>query len=116
MAKSNEPIWWSLFSAGGVVTALFLPVLILLTGIAIPLGWIDESAFTFERMSALASHWLSRVAIFMVIMLSFFHAAHRLRYVLVDLGLARIARPITIACYGGAILGTLCALSAVVRL
>ena len=28
MAKSNEPIWWSLFSAGGVVTAFFIPVTI----------------------------------------------------------------------------------------
>ena len=37
MAKSNEPIWWSLFSAGGVVAALLVPVRIFLTGIAWPL-------------------------------------------------------------------------------
>ena len=39
MVKSNEPVWWSLFSAGGVVAALFIPITLILTGLAVPLGW-----------------------------------------------------------------------------
>ena len=31
---------WLLFSAGGVVAALVLPVLLVLFGVAIPLGWV----------------------------------------------------------------------------
>ena len=38
---ATEPFVWLLFSAGGVVAALFLPVLLLLFGVAIPLGWVD---------------------------------------------------------------------------
>jgi fumarate reductase subunit D len=41
-ARTNEPIFWSLFGAGGVVVAFVLPMLILLTGIAYPLGWLPE--------------------------------------------------------------------------
>ena len=42
MAKSNEPIWWSLFAAGGMVAALLVPITVILTGIAVPAGWISE--------------------------------------------------------------------------
>ena len=40
MARSNEPIWWSLFSSGGVVAAFFLPVTLLITAIVVPAGWL----------------------------------------------------------------------------
>jgi fumarate reductase subunit D len=42
MAKrSNEPFLWSLFSAGGVVAAFLIPILLLLYGIVFPLGIIS---------------------------------------------------------------------------
>ena len=31
---------WLLFSAGGMVAALLIPVLLLLFGVVIPLGWV----------------------------------------------------------------------------
>src|SRR5438309_1280916 len=41
MAKRPiEPLLWLLFSAGGVLAALLLPVLLLLFGVAFPLGWL----------------------------------------------------------------------------
>ena len=40
--RTAEPVLWLLFSAGGVASALFLPALVFLFGLAIPLGWIDE--------------------------------------------------------------------------
>lgn len=39
--RSAEPFLWLLFSAGGMVTALVAPVLLLLFGLAFPLGWLD---------------------------------------------------------------------------
>src|SRR5690348_12096861 len=39
--RSGEPLLWLLFSAGGVMAALFLPVLAFLFALAIPLGWVD---------------------------------------------------------------------------
>jgi fumarate reductase subunit D len=104
MARSNEPLWWSLFSAGGVVAAFFLPATILLTALAVPLGWIDG-----EQLYVLAQHPLVRLYLFVLISLPLFHAAHRLRHLVLDLGLTHAKRPVAIACYGTAIVGTLLA-------
>jgi len=109
MAKSNEPIWWSLFSAGGVVAAFLVPVLILITGIAWPLGLLPGDALQFAKMQALLSHPLTRVFCFVLISLPLFHWAHRFRFTLVDLGLKSIHTLIAVLCYGAAIVGTIAA-------
>ena len=98
MAKSNEPIWWSLFSAGGVVAALLIPIHILLFGIAGPLGMLPADTLEFSRMQALLAHPLTRLYCFVLISLPLFHWAHRFRFTLVDLGL-----------HGAAIAGTIVA-------
>ena len=38
--RQAEPLLWMVFSAGGVVAALVLPVLLFLFGVAFPLGWL----------------------------------------------------------------------------
>ena len=38
--RSAEPLLWMMFSAGGVVAALVLPMLLFLFGVAFPLGWL----------------------------------------------------------------------------
>ena len=38
MKRSNEPIFWSLFGAGGMLSALVAPILIFITGIIAPIG------------------------------------------------------------------------------
>jgi len=105
MARSNEPIWWSLFSAGGVVAAFFLPVTILITGIVVPAGWLKA-----EELRELVGHPLTRLYLFVLISLPMFHWAHRFRYVAVDLGFKRISRFLPMACYGTALVVTLLAL------
>jgi len=109
MAKSNEPIWWSLFSAGGVVAAFLVPVLILITGIAWPLGLLPGDALQFAKMQALLSHPLTRVFCFVLISLPLFHWAHRFRFTLVDVGLKSIHTLVAVLCYGAAIAGTIAA-------
>ncbi len=104
MAKSNEPIWWSLFSAGGVVSAFFIPVTIVLTGIVVPAGWIEA-----EGLRHLIAHSFTRLFLFVLISLSLFHWAHRFRYALVDLGLRNAAGILAITCYGTVVLGTIMA-------
>ncbi len=105
MANSNEPIWWSLFSAGGVVAAFFIPITIVLTGIAVPTGWISA-----ESLRQLLGHPLTRLYLFVLISLPMFHWAHRFRYVAVDLGFKRISRFLPSVCYGTALVVTLLAL------
>jgi len=94
MRRSNEPFFWSLFSAGGMVTALLMPALILVTGFLVPGEWVE-----FERLEAIVTNPLARVAIFGVAFLTFFHWAHRFRHALVEMGLRRFGQPIAIACY-----------------
>jgi fumarate reductase subunit D len=107
MAKrSIEPLLWLLFSAGGVMAALMLPVLVFLFGIAFPLGWL--SAPTHEHLLAVLRHPLSRVILFLLCLLSLFHWAHRFRYTLYDgLQIKHLNELISVLCYGGAIIGSI---------
>jgi fumarate reductase subunit D len=111
MAKTNEPIWWSLFGAGGMVSAFLLPVTVLLIGLSVAAGWLPESAFL-----NLLRHPLTRLYFFVLISLSLFHAAHRTRFTLIDIGLKSAATALAVLLYGGAILGTVLAVVFLVRL
>jgi len=111
MAKSNEPLWWSLFSAGGVVAALFVPITLILTGFAVPAGKISE-----ENMSELIHSPLTRVYLLVLISLPLFHWAHRFRYAAMDLGLKGLGAALPLFCYGTAIAGTAMALFFLVRM
>ena len=109
MKKLNEPIWWSLFSAGGMVAAMVFPILIVITGILVPLGLASEDPLNFERIHTAVSHPLVKLILFGVIALPLFHWAHRFRFTLVDIGLKNLSTVISILCYGSAIAGTITA-------
>ena len=106
MAKSNEPIWWSLFSAGGVLAAFLIPIHIFLTGIAWPLGWLPGEALDYSRVQSLLSHPVARFYCFLLISLPLFHGAHRFRFTLADLGVKGVDMLLAVLCYGAAIVGT----------
>jgi succinate dehydrogenase subunit D len=109
MAKrSNEPFLWLLFSVGGALAALLVPVLLFLYGLAFPLGWLEPPSY--QRMLALVSHPLMRPAIFAFCFLALCHWAHRFRYTLYDgLQIKHLNEVIFVLCYGGAIVGTVLA-------
>ena len=104
--KSTEACWWSLFSAGGLMAALFLPVLVVLCGVVLPWqsGEYDRRA-AYEHIHGLVTWWPVRLVLAGVIALSFFHVAHRIRHLLTDLGWRRHTAPLSLVCYGGAIAG-----------
>ena len=103
--RSNEPFLWSLFSSGGMIAALMVPVLLFLFGIAFPLGWIK--APSYGRLLELVTHPLARLALFAVCSLSLFHGAHRFRFTLYDgLQIKHLNELIAVVCYGGALAGT----------
>ena len=52
-----EPLAWLLFSAGGVMAALILPVLVFLFGVAFPLGWLAPPSYGRLRRAAVAVRW-----------------------------------------------------------
>jgi fumarate reductase subunit D len=83
MAKRiNEPFVWALFSAGGAVAALLIPVLLFLYGLAFPLGWLEPPSY--QSTLALVRPPLTRLVVFALCFLSLCHWAHRFRYTLYD--------------------------------
>src|SRR5262245_30742118 len=109
MAKETvEPFLWTLFSAGGVMAALFLPILLLLFGLAFPLGWVTPPSQ--EHLLAVVGHPLPRLVLFGVCTLALIHAAHRVRYTLYDgLQIKHLNEVINLLCYGGALAGSVAA-------
>lgn len=106
MAKrSTEPVLWLLFSAGGVLAALFLPVIVALFALAFPLGWLAPPEH--GHLLAVLRQPLTRVVLFVLCMLSLFHWAHRFRYTLYDgLQIKHLNEVVNLFCYGGAIVGS----------
>ena len=112
---SNEGFFWLLFSAGGVVAAVFLPVMLFLFALAIPLGWV--SAPSYEHLLALARSPLARLFLFVLGSLPLFHWAHRFRFTLYDgLQVKHLNEVIFAFCYGGALLGTIAAAYLLIRI
>jgi fumarate reductase subunit D len=106
--RSLTPLPWLLFSAGGVMAALFLPMLMLLLGLALPLGWVSEPSY--EELRALLRNPLTLLVLFGVLVLSLFHWAHRFRYTLYDgLQIQHLNRLVAGLCYGAALTGTVVA-------
>ena len=98
MARSNKPMLWLPFAGGGLVAALLTPVLILITGVLVPLGVLH---LRFETIVAFAHHPIGKLMLFGAVALPAWHAAHRLRMTAHDLGLGG-GIAIKAACYGTA--------------
>lgn len=109
MKRSNEPIFWALFGAGGMLAALIGPALVFITGIAVPFGvMLVPDTMSYRSMLALSEHWAGKCFILAVIALFLWHAAHRIAILLHDLGIHAVA-VIKISCYGFALLGSMVA-------
>lgn len=104
--RSDEPIFWSLFGAGGVVAALALPGLVLVTGIAGPFGLLSRGALGYERVSGFAGSLLGSLMLLAVISLTLWHAAHRIFHSLHDFGVTGNRETWKRVCYGTAMAGT----------
>ena len=108
MKRSNEPFLWSLFSAGGMLSALTLPAVVGVLWIAPAFGWLEPVGR--EEVLELLAPALARLAVFALVALSLFHWAHRFRFTLFDgLQLKHLFGLIATVCYGGATVLTLLA-------
>jgi fumarate reductase subunit D len=106
--RSPQPFLWLLFSAGGMVTALLTPIVLLLFGIIFPLGLMVPP--DRKHLLAVLDPPLIRVALLGVCAVALFHCAHRFYYILRDgLRLKYPKQITTITCYTGAITGSIIA-------
>ena len=116
MTRSRQPPLWLLFGAGGMLSALVGAALVFVTGLAAPLGWGGAAeALDYARLHAFAGSAVGAPAIFLVVSLFLWHAAHRIFHTLHDLGV-HAGRGAWWLCYGTALAGTGIAAAALVRL
>jgi fumarate reductase subunit D len=101
-------VFWFLFANGGVITALLLPVHVLVQGILGPLGIVPVVDQHYDTWIHVLGNPLVKLYLLVLIMFAFFHFAHRIRYLLMDLGIhAAKTFPAQVIFYGGAVLVTL---------
>ena len=115
MARSHKPIIWSLFAAGGTVAAFVTPVMIVVTGLAITFGLLPAKALAYERVLAVVQNPIGKGLVFLIVFLTVWHAAHRLRITAHDFGV-RAAFAVMTICYGLALLATALAVFALFRI
>jgi len=88
MKRSNAPIFWLMFGAGGTLAALFGPALVIMTGLAIPTGvGFNPTLMDHAHAMAFARHPLGKLVLLGIIALFAWHGAERIFLTLKDMHL-----------------------------
>jgi succinate dehydrogenase subunit D len=112
-----EPMLWGMFSAGGFVAALLIPVHVAVLGIAYAAGWLPDDALSYGRILHLAQNPLAKLYLLALISLPLYHWAHRFRFAVHhQLGISGLKRLVALGCYGTAFAGTVLAVAVLLRI
>jgi fumarate reductase subunit D len=96
--------WWFMFAQGGVIAAVLIPVHVLVQGILGPLKIVPVADQHYDTWINVLGNPIVKLYLLVLIAFPFFHFAHRLRYLLVDLGIpAAKSMPAQVIFYGGAV-------------
>jgi succinate dehydrogenase subunit D len=100
--------WWFMFAQGGVIAAVLIPAHVLVQGILGPLNIVPVVDRHYDTWISILGNPIVKLYLLVLIAFPFFHFAHRLRYLLVDLGVpAAKSLPAQVIFYGGAVAVTL---------
>ena len=93
-----------MFAQGGVIAAVLVPVHVLVQGILGPLKIVPVADQHYDTWINILGNPIVKLYLLVLIAFPFFHFAHRLRYLLVDLGIpAAKSVPAQAIFYGGAV-------------
>jgi fumarate reductase subunit D len=114
--RSISPIFWLLFGAGGMLSALFGPALIVITGLMAPTGTgLPENFLSYDHALAFVKNPLGKLVLLAVIALFFWHGAERLFLTLKDMKAGPLLL-LKLATYGVAAAVTLATLALVLAI
>jgi fumarate reductase subunit D len=83
-----------------MLSALLGPMLVFITGLAVPLGWLlPPDTMSYPHMLAFAQNFIGKGFIFAIIALFLWHAAHRIFHSLHDIGI-HAGTGAKLLCYG----------------
>ncbi|WP_341764727.1 fumarate reductase subunit FrdD [Candidatus Providencia siddallii] len=82
--RSNEPIFWLLFSFGGMWSSLISPIIIILVGFLIPFDLIPKLS-CYERNLIFCKSIIGSFFIFFMIVLPIWCGMHRIYHTLNDI-------------------------------
>ena len=78
--RSGEPPVWLMFGAGGTVSAIFFPVVILILGLLLPFGLIDP-----HNLITFAYSWIGKLVILVLTIFPMWCGLHRMHHAMHDL-------------------------------
>lgn len=78
--RSNEPSVWLLFGAGGTISAIVFPVLVLVVAFLLPLGLLDAS-----HLYSLATSILGKLFLLVAMIFPMWCGVHRVHHGLHDI-------------------------------
>ena len=100
--RSQEPIAWSLFGAGGMLLAFVGPALVCLTLMILPALASGNTAAVYPLLLSSLRHPVGALLAFITLTLIFFHTLHRICHGLHDLHVPLSARVVGWLCYSSA--------------
>jgi len=107
---------WALFSAGGFVAAVLIPIHVAILGIAYAAGWLPKDALSYGRILHLVQNPLTKLYLLALIALPLFHWAHRFRFAIHHQFGIHLRKLVALGCYGTAIGGTALAVWVLLRI
>jgi fumarate reductase subunit D len=104
--RSNAPIYWSLFGAGGMLSALVGPGVV---------AAILADKLDYAHAHAFAQNIVGKAFLFAIASLFLWHAAHRIFHTIHDFDI-KPGLGSWFLCYGVALAGTIVSASALLRI
>lgn len=85
--RTNEPLMWTLFGAGGMLAVFTMPVLVVVFGLLVPFGGFGGADGTYTRMHGLLTQPIVALVLCFALGLVLWHCCHRTFHALHDLKL-----------------------------
>lgn len=109
-----RPAWipallWATFAQCAAITALLLPAHILVQGILGPLGVVAYPDRNYDSFASMLANPLIKLYLLVLFGTSFYVFGHRIRYLLLDLGVRANPLVFGLLLYGLAAIGTVVA-------